>query len=335
MRVLWVLLLMTSYSYAAEKVELVAGGLKEPFGMGFLGKDLMLTDFGGHRIILISPDGKTSVLAGSGKVGNADGTGEAASLNAPHNLALMPNGMTYIADTMNHRLRLLDPKTKALSTLGGSDKGFAGDEGPVAKAKFDQLYHVALDAKNEHLLICDLGNRRIRSVDLKTNIITTVAGNGKRGVPKDGENAVSEPLVDPRAMEIDAKGRLWIVERGGHALRVVENGKIKTVIGTGKAGLSADNVLPKEAMMNGPKNLFITKEGTVLIADTENHCIREYNPEANTFKRLIGTGKKGKGEVGGLPLETALNRPHAVTVDAAGFIYVADSDNGRVIRFKK
>ncbi|WP_020474795.1 NHL repeat-containing protein [Zavarzinella formosa] len=335
MRTLMCLLALAGLAGGAEKTELAADGLKEPFGLAFLGKDVMLTDYGGHRVILISPEGKTTVLVGGGKAGMADGVGEAASLNGPHNLSMLPDGRVYIADTMGHRLRLLDPKSKLLTTVGGGEKGFAGDGGPVSQAKFDQLYHVAVSPKGDVLFICDLGNRRIRQVELTKFTITTVAGNGKKGVPVDGEPAVDQPLVDPRAVEPDAKGRLWILERGGHALRVVENGKIRTVAGTGQAGFAGDDGPALKAKLNGPKNLFVTPAGTVLIADTENHCIREYDPTTQTIKRVMGTGKSGKGEAGGLPTETALKRPHAVALDATGTMYVSDSDNGRVLKVAK
>src|SRR2546426_8489103 len=98
--------------------------------------------------------------------------------------------------------------------------------------------------------------RRIRRVDMKTEIVTTVAGNGEKGVPKDGEDALKQPLVDPRAQAVDKDGNIWILERSGHALRVVDaKGKIRTVAGTGKAGMGTGKAL--EAAMNGPKHLCI------------------------------------------------------------------------------
>src|SRR5436309_992860 len=68
-------------------------------------------------------------------------------------------------------------------------------------------------------------------------VVTTVAGNGEKGVPKDGEPAVAQPLVDPRAAAADADGNVYVLERGGHALRVVDKaGRIRTVAGTGAKG---------------------------------------------------------------------------------------------------
>src|SRR5678809_676948 len=92
------------------------------------------------------------------------------------------------------------------------------------------------------------------------------AGNGQKGVPKDGEDAKSQPLVDPRAIAVDSKGNLYICERGGHALRVVNPaGKIQTVAGTGKPGLSGDGGPALQAQMNGPKHLSCDRDDTVLI----------------------------------------------------------------------
>src|SRR5437016_13098781 len=127
------------------------------------------------------------------------------------------------------------------------------------------------------MYLADLDNRRIRAVDLKTGMIRTVAGNGKRGVPADGAQATTAALVDPRAVAVDAKGNVYILERSGHALRVVDSsGRIRTLVGTGKPGNSGDGGDGHQASLNGPKHLCVDGEGNVLIADTENHLIRKY-----------------------------------------------------------
>lgn len=334
MRSLLLGLIVASTAVAEGKVALVADGLNEPFAFGFLGNDLLLTEFGANRVVRITPDGKVSVVAGNGKIGSSDGIGSAASMNAPHNLAIVGNH-AYISDTQAHRLRLLEISTGKLSTLGGSVKGFSGDGNKISEARFDQLYHVSLTPDKKALLICDLGNRRIRSFDIQTQIVTTIAGNGKRGLPKNGGVASEEPLIDPRAVEADSKGRIWILERGGNALRVVENGKIRTVAGTGEAGYSGDDGPAIQAKLNGPKGLFIKPDGNVLIADAENHCIREYNPMSETIRRVAGTAKSGKGAIGKDVLDTDLKRPHAVAVDQNGTMYIADSYNGRLLKVEK
>jgi DNA-binding beta-propeller fold protein YncE len=167
---------------------------------------------------------------------------------------------------------------------------------------------------------------------MKTKVVTTVACNGKGGLPKDGEDALTQPLIDPRAHAVDADGNIWILERGGHALRVVDTkGKIRTVAGTGKAGMGVGKAL--EAAMNGPKHLCIDKDGSVLIADTENHRIVRYNPKDGTISAVAGTGKKGKTLGDGDPLKAEFNQPHGVIVHPkTGDIYISDASNGRVLK---
>jgi glucose/arabinose dehydrogenase len=115
-------------------------------------------------------------------------------------------------------------------------------------------------------------------------------------------------------------------------VRVVDlDGTIKTVVGSGQKGNSGDGGDARQATMNGPKDLFVDRDGALLIADTENHVIRRYDPKTHVITRIAGTGKAGKGEPG-LPLETALDRPHGINVGADGALYVSDSNNGRVLK---
>src|SRR5262249_18741810 len=160
-----------------------------------------------------------------------------------------------------NRVRRLDPKTGIVTPFAGTgEKGYGGDGGPAAKAQFGAIYCVAFDPKGERLYLADLDNRRIRAIDRKTGIVPTVAGNGEKGVPADGAEAVKAPLVDPRAVAVDGKGNIYILERSGHALRVVDaSGKIRTVAGTGKAGSTGDGGDARKAMLNGPKHLCIDR----------------------------------------------------------------------------
>ena len=180
----------------------------------------------------------------------------------------------------------------------------------------------------------DLDNRRIRKVDMATGIVTTVAGNGQKGVPKDGGVAAAELLVDPRAHAVDAKGNLYVLERGGHCLRVVgADGRIRTVAGDGKKGTAGVGGPALKAQMNGPKHLCIDRDGTVLIADTENHRILRYVPGKDVVELVAGTGRKGTAGVGGDPKLAEFNQPHGVAIHpASGDIYISDASNHRVLK---
>ena len=171
---------------------------------------------------------------------------------------------------------------------------------------------------------------------MKTNQLVHVAGNGQKGAPKDGADAKTSPLVDPRAACVDRKGNVYLLERGGHALRVVDTaGKIRTVAGTGKAGNTGDGGDAIKAMLNGPKHLCVDLDDNVIIADTANHVIRKYTPSDGKIVRVAGTGKKGDSKDGGEPLQVSFNEPHGVFVHPTGILYIVDSMNHRVFRWEK
>jgi DNA-binding beta-propeller fold protein YncE len=322
-----VVLTVTGAAFAASppsgRVELVLGdGLNEPFGVEFDGEGrTYIVEMGGHRVTVLDTKGARRVLADDFK--------------GPHHLRMGPDGALYVTDTWNYRVRRFDLHTGQSTVVAGTgEKGFRGDGGPATAAQFGGIFSIAFDERS--LYICDLDNRRIRAVDLKTGVVRTVAGNGEKGVPRDGEDARAQPLFDPRAIAVDAKGNLYICERGGHALRVVDAaGKIRTVAGTGAAGMSGDGGPALSARLNGPKHIFAERSGDVLITDTENHVIRRYSPRDGTIRRVAGTGVLGTGGLGGPALECPLNRPHgAVIHPKTGALYIADSENHRVLRIR-
>jgi DNA-binding beta-propeller fold protein YncE len=349
MRALLLFVLLCAPASAAEKLVLFAGGgdkpdgadavgakIVQPFGVDFAGDLTIIVEMAKGERVLAVKNGKLSALAGTlgAKGGAGDGgPGAKATFNGMHSLAVGADGRAYLADTWNNRVRVFDPKTGEVSAFAGTgEKGFGGDGGPAKDAKFTGVFCVAFDPAKKNLYVTDLENKRIRKIDMATGTVSTVAGNGQRGLPKDGEDATKQPLIDPRAHAVDKDGNLWILERGGHALRVVDaNGKIRTVAGTGKAGAGVGKAL--EAAMNGPKHLCIDRDGSVLIADTENHRIVRFNPKDNTLSLVAGTGKKGASLGDGDPLKAEFSQPHGVIVHpTTGDVYISDANNGRVLK---
>jgi DNA-binding beta-propeller fold protein YncE len=341
---------------AAERIVLVAGGgsntnttaplkpaaarLGSPFGVDFdRAGNLYLVEMTGHYVRKLDQSGMLTVIAGTGEKGGGgdDGPALKAQFNGIHNLAVTPNADIYLADTWNNRVRKIDGANGNVTTIAGTGaKGFTGDGGPATEAQFGGIYCASLDPKREQLYLADLDNLRIRAVDLKTGRVRTVAGNGRKGVPMDGAKAIEAPLVDPRAVIADATGRVYVLERGGHALRVVEtDGTIRTVVGTGQKGNTGDDDDARQATMNGPKHLCFDLEGNILIADTENHVVRKYLPREGRIVRIAGSGRKGRGDLGGPPLEVELNQPHGVHVHTDGTLYISDSSNHRVLKVVK
>jgi hypothetical protein len=323
----------------AKAVLVLGEHLREPFGVTFTREgSTFIVEMSGNRVSRLSPEGTVRVIAGTGEQGftGDDGPAIEARFNGPHHLLMGPDGHLYIADTWNNCVRRIDLKAGVVSRVAGTgEKGFGGDDGKAIDAKFGGIYAIAFAGNT--LFICDLDNRRVRTVDLKAGIVRTVAGNGEKGVPVDGQDARTQPLVDPRAIAVDSAGRLYIVERNGHALRVVErDGKIRTVAGNGTPGFSGDGGPARDALLRGPKHISIDQDDNVLISDTENHVIRRYSPRTGTITRVAGTGTAGASGVGGPAEQCMLNRPHgALMHPGTRAIYISDSDNHRVLRVER
>jgi DNA-binding beta-propeller fold protein YncE len=337
----------------ADKLVLVAGGgtghdnvlatqaaLVQPFGIDFdQAGNAYLVELGGGRVLRIDLRGTLKIIGGTGMKGDSGDGGPArkASFNGMHNLAVAPDGTVYVADTWNNRIRRIDPRTGTIQAFAGTGKnGYAGDGGPAIEAQFGGIYCLAFNADFSKLYLADLDNRRVRVIDMKTGIVSRVAGNGKKGIPEDGGDARSALLVDPRAVAVDRKDNVYILERSGHALRVVDAaGRIRTVAGTGRPGNTGDGGDARLATLSGPKHLCIDQDDNVVIADTDNHVIRKYTPADGKIARIAGTGRMGDSGNGGEPLEVSLHEPHGVHVDRDGMLYIVDSMNGRVFRLVK
>lgn len=330
----------------ADQIRLVVGGgsslapckaeevaLREPFGTEFdeAGALWIVEMVSGNRLLRVDASGNVTHVAGASEPGFGGDGGAAleAKFRGPHNLAVVSSGRILVGDTWNGRVREVNVPSGLVNTLSGY-------EVPLEKAKGAGPYCITLDDSKGNLYIADL--RQVWALELKSGVLKLVAGNGKKGVPQDGAVAVEAPLVDPRAVAPDHLGNVYILERGGNALRVVDaSGKIRTVVNaSGKVGSHGDGGPALEAGLNGPKHLCIDRDNTVLIADAENNLVRRYVPLTGKIERVAGNGKRGNAGVGGSPDQCELARPHGVTVHPkTGELYITDSYNNRVLRIIK
>ncbi len=312
--------------------------LNNPFGL-VVGPDgaLYFCDSGNNCIRRL--DLKSNVLttiAGTQKRGYAGDGGKAleAMMNQPYELRFSKAGDLLFVDEMpNHVIRRIDMKTQLISTLAGTGQaGFGGDGGPAEKAQFRQPHSIAFDPEGR-LLVCDIANQRVRRIDLKTGLIDTYAGTGGRGPAADGAPLEGTPLNGPRAIDLDPEGNLYLALREGNAIYRIErkSGKMFQVAGTGEAGYTGDGGPGKQAKLNGPKGVAYAPDGSLYIADTENHVIRRLDLKTGVIATVAGTGEKGDGPDGD-PLKCRLSRPHGIFVDKQGVVYIGDSESHRVRR---
>lgn len=333
------------------EVEVVAGDAKtglvsEPFSVAFDPQGVMHgVEFTKSNRIFRVVDGKVEFVAGVEY--NAEGSSKISSgdvhdgsdpmkavFHGMHDIQIMSDGIAIIGDSFHHRVRRMDLKTGAVSTIAGmGDRGFGGDEGPATEAKFNITMTACLSPDEKRVYIADIGNHRTRMVDLESGLVTTVAGNGLKEMPKDGDAALEAAMGDTRAVTQAADGTLYVLLRGGNALVEVKGGKVRTVVNaSGKRGYSGDGGPALKATMNGPKYVAMDPQGRVLIADAENHCIRRYDPKTETIALIAGTPPTASSKLGDTLLMTGLKRPHGVRIGPDGMIYVCDTYNNRVLR---
>jgi sugar lactone lactonase YvrE len=273
-----------------------------------------------------------TTVAGNGEKGyrGDGGPATAASLNMPHELLFDRAGNLFVAERDNHVIRKIDLQSGIIATVAGTGTpGFAGDGGPAVKAQLRQPHSIVLD-RDGTILICDIGNQRIRRLHLDTGMIETYAGTGETKPTPDGAPVAGTPLNGPRTMALAENGDLYLALREGNAILRIKSATqtFQRVAGTGAAGYSGDGGSALQATLGGPKGLALAANRQLYVADTENHAIRRIDLTTGLIATVLGTGQRGDGPAGD-PLRCRLSRPHGVLAVGAK-LYVADSEAHRI-----
>jgi len=253
-----------------------------------------------------------------------------ASLNEPYELRFDLSGNMYFVERMNHIVRRVDHGTGIITTVAGTGKaGFGGDGGPAIRALLREPHSLAFD-KDGTLLVCDIGNHRLRRINLKTGIIDTAAGTGEARDPAEGASYHGAPLNGPRTLDVDPSGRVYLAVREGNAVwRLDPDGTIHRVAGTGAKGYEGDGGAALKSRLAGPKGISWSAEPALYVADTENHAVRRIDLKTGLMTTVAGTGSAGDGPDGD-PLHCQLARPHGVYASGTGQVFIGDSENHRV-----
>ena len=308
--------------------------VSNPYGV-LVGRDgaLYFCDLDNQRIRRLDlRTRRTTDIAGNGQRAYAGdgGPATAGSLNMPHEIAFDVRGHMYIAERDNHVVRRVDAVSGVISTLAGTGvAGFSGDGGAASKAQLRQPHSIAIGPRGR-LFVCDVGNHRIRSVDLSSGVIETAGGTGERLPTPDGAPLKGAPLNGPRTMVMDRDGTIYLALREGNAIYRIapKTGTLHHLAGTGEQGYSGDGGPARLAKLAGPKGLALSGR-SLYLADTESHTIRRVDLGTGTITTVLGTGARGDGPDGD-PLQCKLARPHGVFAAPDDTLYVGDSEAHRI-----
>lgn len=316
--------------FGGDGSQATAAQLDNPFGIALDGSgNLYIADQFNNRIRKVAPDGTISTVAGTGTAGYSGDNGAAAGalLNHPCGVAVDSSGNIYIADTANHVVRKISTSGTITTVAGVGFAGFNSD-GTAVEALLATPMGLAFDAQGV-LYIADSRNHRVRKLT-SDGKLTTIAGSGAEGSLGDGGKATEASLNRPQGVAVDSSGSVYIADTFNSLLRKVDaGGTISRVAGNGIAAYSGDGGPAKEAALNYPKGVAADPGGNLYIVDSFNARIRQVTPDGK-IRTPAGSGLFGDEGDGGAAVLARLSYPSSLTRDAAGNIFVADTQNNRV-----
>ena len=185
----------------------------------------------------------------------------------------------------------MKPAARIQTIAGSGTSGFSGDGGPGTQGNLANPFDLAIGPDGE-LYICDMGNHRVRRLDLQTDTLSTFAGSGEPAYSGDGGPARRAALNQPYELRFDTRGGMYIVEMRNHIVRYVdgETGVVSTVAGSGRPGFAGDGGPAVEAKLDQPHSIELDARGTLYIADISNHRIRRVDLTTGLIETGAGAG---------------------------------------------
>lgn len=281
-----------------------------------------------------------ATLAGDGR-SVSDGLGGLAvlaSVGRPRGIAIDSAGDIYVSDQDSDTIQRLEASSGLWTRFAGTGAaGFSGDGGPASSAQLSLPGGMCITGGR--LVFADINNQRIRTIDLGTGVISTIAGSGPTGSGSgafagDGGPATSARFNNPFDVAADAAGNLYVGDIQNHRIRRIDaqTGVITTVVGNGLNGYSGDGGSALNAALGQPRGVTIDPHGNIFFGDQPNDVIRRVDAQTGVITTVAGTGVRGFSGDGGLATAAQIGRPHGLLVDAAGNLTFVDPENDRIRR---
>ncbi len=292
-----------------------------------------------------------------------------AELDLPSGIVVDGAGNLYIADSLHNRIRMVCASATSatiqgttctgagiISTIAGNgNPSYTGDDGPAASATLSSPGDVALDGAG-NLYIADSGNNVIRVISAATGVITTIAGSNpgiacgsKSDAVGDGCPATQALLNQPQGVTLDASANVYIADTSNQRIRKVTaaTGDIETIAGNGftngngTGAFNGDGIAATSAELNFPYAVAFDASGNMYIPDSANQRVREVMAlggaitPASAISTFAGTGNAGATACSPMPAPVAASQadvwsPSGVAVDAAGNVYIAETQNAAI-----
>jgi hypothetical protein len=298
--------------------------------------DVYITDLDNH--VFRKVDGKTGIIstvAGNGINGFSGDGGPAtqASFQDAFHTATDEEGNLYISDLSNSRIRRVDKQTGVVTTIAGTGlTAFNGDGKTALQTNLFIPFGLAFDKKG-NLLFSDQAGLILRSMDMHTKIITTIAGNGNRGYGGDGGPATQAMFDFIWNVTVDdISGDIYVSDQSNHRIRKISasTGIITTAAGNGVMGNSGMGGLATSASFTEPEAMAVAKDGNLFMSDQALCQIYEIDKNTGIITLIAGNGTYGFFGDGGPALNAVLSHPNSLSVAPNGDLYVCDNYNNRI-----
>jgi NHL repeat len=321
--------------------------------------NIYIADPGNSRIRKVTPKGEITTAVGNGDKcepptatcgDGASATGPNVALNLPNAIAVDAAGNLYIADSADHRIRVVNMTSGTITIAGisiaagdiqtiagdgnicGNPTTACGDGGPATSAYLNFPEGVAIDNAG-NIYIADTRDNRIREIVSGSSDITAFAGNGEPCATSTSSCGDAGPVLAasfslPMGLFTDSSNNLYIADSADQKVRFINvsgTPAISTVAGDGTQGSAGDSGSATAAELNLPGSVFLDSQSNLLISDTGNQRVRIVT--SGTITTLVGGGTGGDG---GTAANATFANPYTVAEDAAGDVYVADTANNRV-----
>lgn len=283
-------------------------------------------------------DGTISTLAGGAVGGYAGDGGPSGSsqLYLPYDVEF-DDGLLYIADYGNRRVRVIDAAGVIDTMAGNGALAFSGDGGPADHAQMFSPSAVTV-ARSGDVLIADQSNHRVRRVDAQTGVITTVAGNGKVGFGPTGGPATEASLYLPAGVALDSQENIYISDWGNSVVLRVDavTNVVEVYAGIPKtAGGNSDGLPATSARIGNPWGLVFDSKDNLYFADDRNavSCrVRKVDAETKTMSTVAGNNGNCTSAYGdgGPATASGLQAPRDVAVDSKDNLYIADRNTDQI-----
>jgi len=270
----------------------------------------------------VTPAGAVTTIAGTaGVVGSADGTGPGAAFRYPMGIAIDLAGNLYVSDTGNYTIRKITPNG-VVTTLAGTAGALGSADGTGSSARFKDPWSLAVDSGG-NIYVADTDDDAIRKIT-PAGVVTTLAGTP--GVPgtADGVEA-NAGFRAPEGVAVDAAGNVYVADTVNNTIRKITSaGIVSTLAGTAGLYGYVDGT-GSAARFDLPAALAVDGSGNIYVADGANFEVRMITP-AGAVSTLAGAANT-MGNADGTGANARFYYPQGIAVDAAGDVYIADSDN--------